>query len=133
MIRNGDYCIYHGKEYNITHDMQRNTIIYTRDKDLADETFRAEEVYGTVYEKIIDPKEIQEAYHISTKAIIDGDELSISRAPGGEEGMYWIVTCSKELMKKYNMKEFDRGVYGTWIEKDKVQVVERKEIVDYYK
>ena len=132
-IRNGHYCIYHGKEYNITEDMQGNTKIFTRNRELADETFRVKDVYGTVYEKIIDPKEIQEAYRINTKAIIDGDELSISREPGGEEGMYWIVTCSKELMEKYHMKEFDRGVYGTWIEKDKVQVVERKEIVDYYK
>ena len=133
MIRNGHYCIYHGKEYNITHDMQRNTIIYTRDKDLADETFRVKDVYGTVYEKIIDPKEIQEAYRISTKAIIDGDELSIYRAPGGAENMYWVQSGSKELQEKYNMKEIERGVHGTWIEKDKVQVVERKEIVDYYK
>ena len=131
MIRNGHYCIYHGKEYNITHDMQDNTKIYTRNKDIVDKTFRIKDVYGTMYEKIIDPEEIQEAYRISTKAIIDGDELSICRAPGGAENMYWVESGSKELKEKYHMKEIDRGIYGTWIEKDKVQVVERRTNVDH--
>ena len=130
-IRNGHYCIYQGKEYNLTQDEHMNTIIYTRNRDLADETFCVEEVYGTVYEKVIDPEEIQEAYRISTKAIIDGDELSICRAPGGAEDMYWVESDSKELKEKYNMKEIDRGVYGTWIEKDRVQVVERKTNVNH--
>ena len=130
-IRNGDYCIYHGKEYNITHDEHRNIIIYTRNRDLADETFCIEEVYGTVYKKIIDPEEIQEAYLISTKAIIDGDELSIYRAPGGAENMYWVQSGSKELQEKYNMEEIERGVHGAWIEKDRVQVVERKTNADH--
>ena len=132
MIRNGDYCIYHGKEYNITEDMQGNTKIYTRNKDLSDETFSFNRQSGA-YHKMIDPKEIQEAYRISTKAIIDGDELSIYQAPGGAENMYWVQSGSKELQEKYHMEEIERGQHGTWIEKDKVQVVERKEIVDYYK
>ena len=130
-IRNGYYCIYYGKEYNITHDMQDNTKIYTRNKDIVDKTFRIKDVYGTMYEKIIDPEEIQEAYLINTKAIIDGDELSIYRAPGGAENMYWVESGSRELKKKYNMKEIDRGMYGTWIEKDRVQVVERKTNADH--
>lgn len=130
MIRNGYYCIYQGKEYRITHDEHRNTIIYTNNKDLIDTTFCFDSI-ACAYKKIIDPEEIQEVYRILSIAVIDGDELFIYRAPGGAEDMYWVESNSKEIIKKYNMKEIDRGVYGTWIEKNKVQVVERKRNADH--
>ena len=58
MIKNGEFCIYNGNEYELNEDNDGNLIIITTNHAMIDATF-VDEYNSGVYSKIISPNEIQ--------------------------------------------------------------------------
>ena len=53
MIKNGEFCVYNGNEYELNEDNDGNLIIITTNREIIDATF-VDEYNSGVYSKIID-------------------------------------------------------------------------------
>ncbi|MBC2008878.1 hypothetical protein IA939_02955 [Listeria welshimeri] len=126
MIKSGRFGIYNNKEYEVTGDMDGNTLLLTEDKDQIDESFRDKYNSG-VYTKIIDKLELKEVYDIRTYAIYKGAKIQAERE---ENGMYFITTGDTALANQIGgFDMIDKFVYGKWIPKSEGELVEeRKQI-----
>ena len=78
MIKNGEFCVYNGNEYELNEDNDGNLIIITTNREIIDATF-VDEYNSGVYSKIISPNEIQEAYECRTYGLINGYKVSIRK------------------------------------------------------
>ncbi len=57
MIKNGEFCVYNGNEYELNEDNDGNLIIITTNREIIDATF-VDEYNSGVYSKIISPNEM---------------------------------------------------------------------------
>ena len=114
MIKNGEFCVYNGNEYELNEDNDGNLIIITTNREIIDATF-VDEYNSGVYSKIISPNEIQEAYECRTYGLINGYKVSIR----------------KELKDTFFVGTGDRKIADILgHEEDAVKLNERAEIIE---
>ncbi len=126
MIKSGHYALYKGKEYHMTSDEMHQIFIFTNNENLVDETFVKTDIPWALYEKIVQPYELDDVYRITTYAYVDGDRiLGVMK-----ETEDMVLVCAngedEDLIEKYQLKEVDRYVYEGWIHKDDVRLVEER-------
>lgn len=125
-MKKGKFAIYKGKEYGFSKDMEGNMLILTRDKTFIDETFS--DRYGTgIYSKIVTADQLQEAYAIVNRGIIEGYNVDILKE---KEDSFLVGTSDCTVGKTLNLERVDKYGYEGWIEKDKIIIVqEKKELI----
>ena len=127
MLKDGYYALYKGKEYHMTSDEAKQLYIYTNNESIVDETFVKNDIPWALYEKIVQPSELDDVYCIITYAYVEGNRrLGVSKET---DDMVLVFTSGEDedLIEKYQLKEVDRYVYEGWINKNEVQLVEERE------
>ena len=124
MYRFGWYATYKGNEYEFNRDMDKNSIIFTGDIKLTDESFNYNHKAG-FYRKIVDFKELSNVYCVSSFVIIDGNKFLIVNENNEN---YLIETGDREIAEKFGLEMVDKGCYEKWIPKEGVQIIEEKKM-----
>ncbi|MBC2008876.1 hypothetical protein HCA54_02520 [Listeria welshimeri] len=125
MIKSGRYTIYNNKEYKLIGDREGNTLLLTKDKDQTDDSF--EDTYNSgVYTKQINKTDLDEIYDIMTKAKYHG---GIAQIIGEEGNKYFLATTDAKVAKNLNFEMTRPGEYGSWINKDEIEVFEEKKML----
>lgn len=123
MIKNGEFCIYNGNEYELNGDNDGNLVIITTNRAIIDATF-IDEYNSGVYSKIILPNEIREAYEYRTYGIVKGIKVNVEKE---NEEYYFIGTADCKVAEKLGLHRCDKYYYEGKISKEKVEIVEEKE------
>ena len=89
MIKNGEFCIYNGNEYELNEDNDGNLIIITTNRAIIDATF-VDEYSSGVYSKVISPNEIQEAYERRAYGVIKDSRVNVEKE---NEEYYFVGTA----------------------------------------
>ena len=122
-MKEGEYCIYKGKEYEIEIDEKGNCCIFTEDPTIIDHSFHGPDEDG-YYEKKIKKKMVQDIYTYNYYAIVDGDRVAVL----DERDDYVLIgTANYEIAKKLNMDRTDKYYYEKWMDKDSVIIHTEKE------
>lgn len=130
MLKEGYYCIYHGKEYQIEDLGQHRANIYTKNKDMVDQSFHI--CKSGYYEKEIPHREVEEAYDIIPRAIVGNRKIPITWE---EEDRYILRTSETEdteIIEKCHLVWIDRGEMEGWISKDEAEIKFFRRDLDYY-
>ena len=130
MLKNGRYCIYHGKEYKINSDNYNRIYIYTEDKDVVDKSFHI--CKGGYYKKEIQYGEVDEAYDIIPRVLVGKRRIPIALE---KEDKYIIRTSETEdaeIIEKCHLVWKDRGEMDGWISKDEAEIRFFRIDLDYY-
>lgn len=130
MLKNGRYCIYHGKEYHINSDNYDRIFIYTKNQELADATFF---ISGTgSYKKEIQYGEVEEAYDIISRAIVGKRRIPVIWEKEDRYILRTSETDDAEIIEKCHLVWVDRGEMEGWISKDQTEVKLFRRDLDYY-
>lgn len=122
MIKNGEFCIYNGKEYELNGDNDGNLVIITTNREIIDATF-IDEYNSGVYSKIILPNEIQEAYEYRTYGIIKGITVNVEKE---NEEYYFVGTGDCKVAEILGLSRCDKYYYEGKFDKKQVEIVEEK-------
>ena len=98
MIKNGEFCVYNGNEYELTF---------------------VDEYNSGVYSKIISPNEIQEAYECRTYGLINGYKVSIRKEL---KDTFFVGTGDRKIADILGLNRTDKYLYEKEIAKDKIEV-----------
>lgn len=123
------YCKFKGRECKFFKDRYGKFVISTQDIDIIDNTFakieyQDNEVY---YRKEVTPDEIGEVYQVKPYAIYKGEEFRIF---GCDNIIFYLIPTRDEQIKKFNMRERDRGEYELQIPMEDVVVFEKIKYFD---
>ncbi|MDE6567328.1 MAG: hypothetical protein K2K70_06315 [Lachnospiraceae bacterium] len=134
MIRKGNYAKYKGLEYHLTREMESNRIkIYTKNKEKTDATFVQCNLPGEQerYRKYVQLWELEDTYSVYT-FVVEGENKKMIIEKESED-MYYVFAEAEDqdLIEKYHLTEVDRGIFGGWISKIGVQLVEKQKHVSY--
>ena len=128
MIKNGEFCIYNGNEYELNEDNDGNLIIITTNREIIDATF-VDEYNSGVYSKIILPNEIQEAYECRTYGLINGYKVSIRKEL---KDTFFVGTGDRKIADILGLNRTDKYLYEKEIAKDKIEVVQEKKKIEVW-
>ena len=108
MIKNGEFCVYNGNEYELNEDSNGNLIIITTNRAIIDETF-VDKYNSGVYSKVILPNEIGEAYDCQTYGVIKGSRVNVEKE---NEEYYKIIVFkySEEKTIENSKYHYNPGV-----------------------
>ncbi len=118
-------CTYQGKQYTMTEDMEDNTLLYTDDRDLADESFT--EIEEGTWRKIVDPWDLKDVYHIDIYGIYRGHRVMII---GGNDRLQTLIICiyDEVLAEEWGMKWEGLGEgYAKVVPREEVETVQTRE------
>lgn len=127
-MKNGNYAIYHGKEYSADYIKNRGVVLRSPNIEDIAEGF---EVYNGFNKtiaciKFVDKKNLQEFYRLRTKAIYSGYEFEVVEE---KDDLVSIVAMTGDyrVWEKMGMRCIDKGVYQKWINKKEVEIKVEKE------
>ncbi|WP_416655679.1 hypothetical protein [Bacillus amyloliquefaciens] len=122
LIKNGNYCIFKGEEYEMSEDMDGNLLILT-DNPLSIKEGFIDRFNSKVFSKIVTPHEITNCYSIKTKGKLDGKVVNISKETTDQ---YYVGTSDSLIAQELGLEQTDKYYYDKWISKDRVEVFEEK-------
>lgn len=122
MIKSGKFAMYNGHEYELSEDMDDNTVIITKDTSIIDDSFCDLFKSGT-YSKIVDIKELDEVYDVISYGIIEGHKVHLRKE---NNEAYYIGTDDYQLAGTLSLERTDKFAYEGWVTKDRVQIVEER-------
>lgn len=126
MVRNGDYCIYKGREFKVNRDMEGNLLVLSHDPQLVNEGF--EDIYNSgLYSKKVKSNDLSNCFSVYTKGKIDGEIVNISQE---NEFEYYVGTSNSDIAKKLGLERTDKYYYESWVQKDRVEVFEEREEIE---
>ena len=126
MIKNGEFCIYNGNEYELNEDNDGNLIIITTNHAMSDATF-VDEYNSGVYSKIISPNEIQEVYECRTYGIIKSIKVNVEKE---NEEYYFVGTADCKVAEALGLQRCDKYYYEGKFSKQDVEIIEEKEKIE---
>ncbi len=134
MVRKGDYGTYKGKEYHLACESDPYKIyIFTHDKSKVDETFeqcnRPNE--RECYKKYIELYQLEDAYQVFTDAIGKEGKRMYIELESVDQYYVFVGEEDKDLIENYSLTEEDRGIYGGWINKEGLELAERRKHISY--
>lgn len=121
MIRNGNYCIYNGKEYELSEDMDDNLIILTENPTSPEKHGFIDHFNSGVYSKVVNQSELTKCYRVTTKGKLNGKIVNISDENGNE---YFVGTSDADIAKELGAERTDKYYYEKWVPKEMVEVFE---------
>lgn len=122
MIRDGYYCIYKEKEYELNEDINDNLIILKEDSSKIDLTF-IDEYKSGVYSKIVQEKELDEIYKINTIGQLGNLMINVE---GETDDSYLVETSSFEIAQKLGLEQCDKYYHQGKILKGNIIIKEEK-------
>ncbi len=133
MLKEGYYCMYHGKEYCITGiggSKDKSAYIYTKNRRLVDNSFFVS--HSGYYKKKIQYGEVDEAYEITPWDVFGNIRKPIENETEDRYIIYTSETDDEEVIERYHLKWIDRGEMGGWISKDQAEVKYFRRDIDYF-
>lgn len=121
MIRNGNYCIYNGIEYELSEDMDDNLIIFSENPSSLEEQGFIDQFNSGVYSKVVNTSELTKCYRITTKGKLNGKFVNISNENDNE---YYVGTSNADIAKYIGAERTDKYYYEKWVPKERVEVFE---------
>jgi hypothetical protein len=121
MIRNGNYCIYNGREFELSEDMDENLIILSENPASLKEKGFVDRFNSGVYSKVVKPSELTKCYRIITKGKLDGKVVNISNENSDE---YYVGTLNAEIAKDLGAERTDKYYYEKWVPKERIEIFE---------
>ena len=125
MKENGRYAIYKGKEYDLNGDMEGNTLIFTNDKSLIDETF-TDRLNSGVYSKIITEDELEEIYSIHTFGYVKGLKVNVDHE---FDTTYRVYTMNTEISQALGLPQIGKFEYEGEIPKEDIEIFEERKVI----
>ena len=126
MIKNGEFCIYNGNEYELNEDTDGNLIIITTNRAIIDATF-VDEYSSGVYSKVISPNEIQEAYERRAYGVIKDSRVNVEKE---NEEYYFVGTADCKVAEALGLQRCDKYYYEGNFPKQDVEIIEEKEKIE---
>ena len=132
-MKNGNFAIYHGREYTSGKNRDGKIILRSTNIEDVEEGFEPCEPFlyknhtkEIVCMKFVDRLEVEDYYRIKTKAIYAGFEFEVVEEKDNEIS---IVTMTGDYRNWLNldMKCIDKGVYQKWIKKEEAEIKVIKE------
>ncbi len=129
MIRNGYYALYHGIEYHWTKNMNTGKMkIFTHDNEKANATFIKcnDHDKSECYEKYIQLCELTDVYRVDTYAVGNEKKEMLVLRDSGNQFLVSVGNSNMDLIEHYQLKEVDRGIFHGWVNKENVQIIEKR-------
>ena len=126
MVRKGDYTYYDGKEYRVVTDRNGKTFLISDDRTAIKKGFQ--KYSDGVFQKEIDLNEIGEVYYIHPYAIYNGEEFDAK--VNKNNNTVNLTTSNATLAKKKGFDRVDKYYYEKNVSIDKVNLFEKKKVIN---
>ena len=128
-IKRGHYTLYDGKEYRISKKQDGSYGLISHDQEDLEKGF---EDITNEYDKIaffkkrVSPAEVGEVFKVYTIAIYHGLPVGIESY---HDNKILLATSDPVFLKEHGFKEVDRMVYMKEVNRDEVELVDKRELI----
>lgn len=91
-------CMYHGREYHLTHDEKENPVIWTEEKERTDDSFAA--AGKTWWKRVDDSRELEDVHTVELFGRYRGEHVCLFRCRPQDETCV-IRTADKKLAEEW--------------------------------